>query len=140
MDGWGIGKKDQSDAVDVANTPFVDSLYTNYPNATLKTYGEHVGLPSGQMGNSEVGHLNIGAGRVVYQDLMKINKARGGHLHRCIPPSAPISHGEFSPGPNFVRKSFRFCLKILRYIRNIHGKAFIILWYDSNNSTFPIKK
>jgi 2,3-bisphosphoglycerate-independent phosphoglycerate mutase len=75
LDGWGIGKKDQTDGTFLANTPFVDSLYTNYPNTTLITYGEDVGLPEGQMGNSEVGHLNIGAGRVVYQDLVRINKA-----------------------------------------------------------------
>ena len=73
MDGWGIGDKSKSDAIHAANTPFVDSLYINYPNAELNTSGEEVGLPDGQMGNSEVGHLNIGAGRVVYQDLVKIN-------------------------------------------------------------------
>ena len=65
MDGWGIGDKSKSDAIHAANTPFVDSLYVNYPNAELNTSGEEVGLPDGQMGNSEVGHLNIGAGRVV---------------------------------------------------------------------------
>ena len=75
MDGWGHGKKDKSNAVHIANTPFIDSLYENYPNAELRTDGLHVGLPEGQMGNSEVGHLNIGAGRIVYQDLAKINKA-----------------------------------------------------------------
>jgi len=75
LDGWGIGNKDVADIIHLANTPFMDSLKTNFPNATLKTSGEDVGLPDGQMGNSEVGHLNIGAGRVVYQDLMKINKA-----------------------------------------------------------------
>lgn len=75
MDGWGHGKKDASDAIHLAKTPFIDSLYTKYPNAELITCGEEVGLPEGQMGNSEVGHLNIGAGRVVYQDLVKINVA-----------------------------------------------------------------
>ncbi len=75
LDGWGHGDKTKSDAIHNANTPFVDSLYSNYPNCELKTYGEFVGLPDGQMGNSEVGHLNIGAGRIVYQDLAKINKA-----------------------------------------------------------------
>jgi 2,3-bisphosphoglycerate-independent phosphoglycerate mutase len=75
LDGWGYGKKDHSDAVFHANTPFFDSLIKDYPNATLRTDGEFVGLPEGQMGNSEVGHLNIGAGRVVYQDLVKINKS-----------------------------------------------------------------
>lgn len=75
MDGWGHGKKDSSNAIFIAKTPFVDSLYLNYPNSELITCGEDVGLPDGQMGNSEVGHLNIGAGRVVYQDLVKINLA-----------------------------------------------------------------
>jgi 2,3-bisphosphoglycerate-independent phosphoglycerate mutase len=74
LDGWGIGKNDASDAISQANTPFVDSL-SNVPNATLKTFGEYVGLPEGQMGNSEVGHMNIGAGRVVWQMLVRINKA-----------------------------------------------------------------
>lgn len=75
LDGWGYGKRDHSDAVHMAHTPFMDDLLANHPNATLQTDGEHVGLPSGQMGNSEVGHMNIGAGRVVYQDLVRINKA-----------------------------------------------------------------
>ncbi|MCX8481664.1 MAG: 2,3-bisphosphoglycerate-independent phosphoglycerate mutase [Sediminibacterium sp.] len=75
MDGWGIGNKQKSDAVFNANTPFVDSLYNTYPNTTLVTCGEKVGLPAGQMGNSEVGHLNIGAGRIVYQELQRINVA-----------------------------------------------------------------
>jgi len=75
LDGWGHGDKTKSDAIYNANTPFVDSLEKNYPNAELLTDGENVGLPSGQMGNSEVGHLNIGAGRIVYQELTRINKA-----------------------------------------------------------------
>ena len=75
LDGWGHGDKTKSDAIHHANTPFIDSLYNNYPNCELKTFGEYVGLPIGQMGNSEVGHLNIGAGRIVYQDLAKINLA-----------------------------------------------------------------
>ena len=75
LDGWGHGDKTESDAIFNANTPFMDSLYEKYPHSTLVTSGEEVGLPEGQMGNSEVGHLNIGAGRVVYQDLVKINLA-----------------------------------------------------------------
>lgn len=75
LDGWGYGDKTKSDAIYNANTPFFDGCLAKYPNATLKTFGEHVGLPEGQMGNSEVGHLNIGAGRIVYQDFAKINKA-----------------------------------------------------------------
>lgn len=75
LDGWGYGKKDKSDAAYIANTPFFDSMLKNYPNSKLKASGEAVGLPEGQMGNSEVGHMNLGAGRVVYQELGRINKA-----------------------------------------------------------------
>ena len=75
MDGWGLGKVKSSDAIQNANTPFVSSLYAKYPNTTLITCGELVGLPDGQMGNSEVGHLNLGAGRIVYQELQRINVA-----------------------------------------------------------------
>lgn len=75
MDGWGLGKKVSADAIQHANTPFVSSLYSKYPNTTLITCGEAVGLPEGQMGNSEVGHLNLGAGRIVYQELQRINVA-----------------------------------------------------------------
>src|SRR5437588_12900446 len=75
MDGWGLGKIKSSDAIQNAKTPFVSSLYSTYPNTTLTTCGEAVGLPEGQMGNSEVGHLNLGAGRIVYQELQRINVA-----------------------------------------------------------------
>ena len=75
MDGWGLGKIPKSDAIQHAKTPFVSSLYTQYPNTTLVTCGEEVGLPEVQMGNSEVGHLNLGAGRIVYQALQRINVA-----------------------------------------------------------------
>ncbi|MCB0428119.1 MAG: 2,3-bisphosphoglycerate-independent phosphoglycerate mutase [Mangrovimonas sp.] len=75
LDGWGISPNPEVSAIDKANTPFIDSLYKNYPNATLRTDGLNVGLPEGQMGNSEVGHMNLGAGRIVYQDLAKINLA-----------------------------------------------------------------
>jgi 2,3-bisphosphoglycerate-independent phosphoglycerate mutase len=75
LDGWGLSPDPKVSAVDNANTPFIDGLYTKYPNATLRTDGLNVGLPEGQMGNSEVGHMNLGAGRIVYQDLAKINLA-----------------------------------------------------------------
>lgn len=75
LDGWGIGDRSESDAIFHARTPYMDSLLSSYPNATLTTFGEQVGLPAGQMGNSEVGHLNIGAGRIVYQELTRINKS-----------------------------------------------------------------
>lgn len=74
LDGWGIGKKDFTDAIYNANTPFIDSLYNTVPNTTLTTFGNAVGLPEGQMGNSEVGHMNLGAGRIVWQQLALINK------------------------------------------------------------------
>ena len=75
LDGWGIGNKGKGDVIYNTPTPFMDYLNANYPNSKLQASGENVGLPDGQMGNSEVGHLNIGAGRVVYQDLVKINRA-----------------------------------------------------------------
>mgnify|MGYP000200092748 FL=1 len=75
LDGWGYGAQDASDAIFNAPTPCMDALHKDFPHATLRTDGEFVGLPEGQMGNSEVGHMNIGAGRVVFQDLLRINKA-----------------------------------------------------------------
>ncbi len=75
LDGWGITQDPKVSAVYNAKTPFINSLYDKFPHASLRTDGEHVGLPEGQMGNSEVGHMNLGAGRIVYQNLAKINKA-----------------------------------------------------------------
>ena len=75
LDGWGHGPNPAHSAIAQADTQFIDELYIHYPHAELTTHGEAVGLPDGQMGNSEVGHLNIGAGRIVYQDLVRINKA-----------------------------------------------------------------
>jgi 2,3-bisphosphoglycerate-independent phosphoglycerate mutase len=88
MDGWGLGTKKESDAIQNAKTPFVNSLYSKYPHSTLVTCGRAVGLPEGQMGNSEVGHLNLGAGRVVYQELERINVA--------------IENGEFETNPTLL--------------------------------------
>ena len=93
MDGWGLGKVASADAIQHAKTPFVSSLYAQYPNNTLITCGEAVGLPDGQMGNSEVGHLNLGAGRVVYQELQRINVA--------------IREGEFAKNDTLLQ-SIRF--------------------------------
>jgi 2,3-bisphosphoglycerate-independent phosphoglycerate mutase len=73
LDGWGIPKNTKSSAIDIAHTPFIDELYKNYSNNFLLTHGLNVGLPEGQMGNSEVGHINLGAGRIIYQELAKIN-------------------------------------------------------------------
>ena len=75
LDGWGKSPDPNVSAIAQANTPFIDGLYTKFPNANLLTDGMNVGLPEGQMGNSEVGHMNLGAGRIVYQDLAKINLA-----------------------------------------------------------------
>lgn len=75
LDGWGMSPDPKVSAIDNAQTPFIDTLYNTYPHASLRTDGCHVGLPEGQMGNSEVGHMNLGAGRIVYQDLAKINLA-----------------------------------------------------------------
>lgn len=85
MDGWGLGKSKETDAIQNADTPFVDSLYGKYPHTTLVTCGEAVGLPDGQMGNSEVGHLNLGAGRIVYQELQRINVAIREHTFHNNP-------------------------------------------------------
>ncbi len=104
MDGWGLGKVASSDAIQNANVPFTKSLYSKYPNSTLITCGEAVGLPDGQMGNSEVGHLNIGAGRIVYQDLQRINLA--------------VRTGELAQNETL--------LKSIRYAKE-HNKAFHLL-------------
>lgn len=79
LDGWGIATRKEVSAIDKANTPFINSVYGKYPHSKLEASGLAVGLPAGQMGNSEVGHMNIGAGRVVYQDLVRVNKAIDEH-------------------------------------------------------------
>jgi len=79
LDGWGEGRHDKSNAIYTQGAPFIDSLRAKYPMSHLQACGEYVGLPDGQMGNSEVGHMNLGAGRVVYQDLVKINMACRDH-------------------------------------------------------------
>lgn len=92
LDGWGIGKIHSSDAIYQAKTPYFDQLWSLYPHSTLTTFGEEVGLPEGQMGNSEVGHTNIGAGRIVYQELVRINLAiRNGQLKNNPVLKAAIS-------------------------------------------------
>lgn len=88
LDGWGLGKSDESDGIHLANTPVFDDLMKSSSHTQLLTHGENVGLPAGQMGNSEVGHLNIGAGRVVYQELVRINRA--------------IDSGELAKHPNLA--------------------------------------
>ena len=93
LDGYGIGDHKKDDAIFNTPTPYMDSLFANYPNSQLEASGENVGLPDGQMGNSEVGHLNIGAGRVVYQDLVKINRA--------------IADGSFAENPE-IKAAFSY--------------------------------
>ena len=95
LDGWGHGQKRRADAISLAKTPFIDSLYVNYPSNDLVTYGELVGLPEGQMGNSEVGHMNIGAGRIVYQELTRISKAvRDKELNKNLALLAAFKHAK----------------------------------------------
>ena len=93
LDGYGIGDRKEDDAIFNARTPFMDKLFAEYPNSQLMASGEDVGLPDGQMGNSEVGHLNIGAGRIVYQDLVKINRA--------------IADGSFAENPE-IKSAFSY--------------------------------
>jgi 2,3-bisphosphoglycerate-independent phosphoglycerate mutase len=100
MDGWGLGKIKSADAIQNANVPFVTSLYKKYPNTTLVTCGEAVGLPDGQMGNSEVGHLNLGAGRIVYQELQRINVAiKNGELAKNEEMLAAIKYAKDNNKP-----------------------------------------
>ncbi len=94
LDGWGLGNHEHSDAIYNTPTPYWDYLLKTYPHSQLQASGEYVGLPDGQMGNSEVGHLNIGAGRIVYQDLVKINNA--------------IKNGSIYDNPE-IKKAFEYC-------------------------------
>ena len=89
IDGWGINENENANAAKLANTPNLDAIFKQYPNTQIHTSGLDVGLPDGQMGNSEVGHTNIGAGRIVYQDLAKITKS--------------IEDGDFFSVPEFVQ-------------------------------------
>ena len=89
LDGWGYRESSDYNAIALANTPHFDALWQSYPHTLINTSGMVVGLPDGQMGNSEVGHLNLGAGRVVYQELTRISKS--------------ISDGDFFHNPTFVR-------------------------------------
>ncbi|HYC41274.1 MAG TPA: 2,3-bisphosphoglycerate-independent phosphoglycerate mutase [Chitinophagaceae bacterium] len=100
MDGWGLGKVASADAIQNANVPFTKSLYSKYPNNILITCGEAVGLPEGQMGNSEVGHLNLGAGRVVYQELQRINVAiRDGSFTKNVALLRALREAKFRRRP-----------------------------------------
>ena len=95
LDGWGHGDQSKSDGIFNANTPFIDLLEKTKPNAELLTDGEHVGLPDGQMGNSEVGHINIGAGRIIYQELTRINKSiKDGEFQNNLSIKNAINHAK----------------------------------------------
>ena len=96
LDGYGLGDHGKDDVIFNTPTPYMDSLVAEYPHSKLQASGENVGLPDGQMGNSEVGHLNIGGGRVVYQDLVKINRA--------------IADGSFSQNPE-IKSAFEYAAK-----------------------------
>lgn len=116
LDGYGLSDEVRGNAVKQAHTPFLDELFTKYPNNTLKTSGEAVGLPDGQMGNSEVGHLNLGAGRVVYQSLTRINKS--------------IKDGDF-----YTNQAF---LDAFSHAQNHHGKVHVFgLVSDGGVHTYP---
>ena len=109
LDGWGIGDRQKDDVISMTPTPYWDSLMASYPHSQLQASGENVGLPDGQMGNSEVGHLNIGAGRIVYQDLVKINNA--------------IKDGSIKENPQIMAA--------YEYARS-HGKALHLMGLTSN--------
>ena len=94
LDGWGKSPDPKVSAIDNAYTPFIDSLYKTYSHASLRTDGLHVGLPEGQMGNSEVGHMNLGAGRIVYQDLVKINLAVENNTLKDVQTIVQLQHFE----------------------------------------------
>ena len=93
LDGWGLAEPGPGNAVELAQTPVFDELWEKYPHTTLTAWGEAVGLPEGQMGNSEVGHLNLGAGAIVKQDLLRIDEAiedgSFAETKRCVPPATP---------------------------------------------------
>ena len=136
LDGWGIGKHDKSNAIYNAGEPNIDALAAKYPHSQLQACGENVGLPDGQMGNSEVGHLNIGAGRIVYQDLVKINKA--------CQNRALLENREIKGVYDYVKSSGKalhfmglvllsICLRFLKWQKSmvLKGFTYIVSWTDA---------
>ena len=125
LDGWGIGNHTHSNAIYSTPTPYWDSLVRDYPHSQLQASGENVGLPDGQMGNSEVGHLNIGAGRVLYQDLVKINKAiESGSIQVGILLRQGVRQGNALHGTDLHRRRpllFRTYLRPLRHRQEIRS-------------------
>ena len=116
LDGWGIGDQGKDDVIFNTPTPYWDSLLANYPHSELQASGENVGLPDGQMGNSEVGHLNIGAGRIVYQDLVKINRACADNSIMKNPEivSAFSRKGKWQEHPLYGIDFKRWCTQFIR--------------------------
>ncbi len=144
LDGWGKGADDSVSAISQANTPTMDGLYEKYPNAELVTFGEKVGLPEGQIGNSEVGHMNLGAGRVVYQELARINKAvKEGELNNNEVFQGMISHakshtkrihlmGLVSDGG--VHSSIEHLLGICDLLKNEEVEVYIHVFTDGRDT------
>src|SRR5574344_1699704 len=118
LDGWGEGKHDHSNAIWTQGSPFIDSLRAKYPFSHLQACGEYVGLPDGQMGNSEVGHMNLGAGRVVYQDLVKINRACKAHKL--------LDNPEIKAAYDYVKKTGK----------KVHFIIFMNFWHKPKNTVW----
>ena len=119
LDGWGIGKDSNVSAVELSKTPNIDDLFRKYNYSTLRTDGEYVGLPKGQMGNSEVGHINIGAGRIVHQDLAKINIS--------IQNNKFAKNKTLINGLNFAKKTINLFTILVYYLMEESILIFLIL-------------
>ena len=130
LDGWGHSPDPKVSAIDHAKTPYIDSLYRNYAHAKLRTDGLHVGLPEGQMGNSEVGHMNLGAGRIVYQDLAKINLA----VQNKTLQSQPVLKKAIAYAKS-ENKPIHLLLSIVLYMmmKSIHNDIYLYINKENNN-------
>ena len=145
LDGWGIGKIPHADAILQAKTPYFDQLWAKYPHSTLLTFGESVGLPEGQMGNSEVGHLNLGAGRIVYQDLAWVSKSMHDHSFQHMPTILKMAEsaknkdlhliGLVSDGG--VHSHIDHLIYIIRFFSNIPTKRIWIHVITDGRDTDP---
>ena len=125
LDGWGLGDQKKDDVIFNTPTPYWDYLMSTYPHSQLQASGENVGLPDGQMGNSEVGHLNIGAGRVVYQDLVKINRACADNSIMKNPEILVIDETSTA----LSQDGREIMYKLIRKFRD-NGKAVIFISHD----------
>jgi len=147
LDGWGVSVQPEKSAIFAANTPHMDAYLADYPNAQLLTHGEDVGLPEGQMGNSEVGHINIGAGRVVYQELVRINRAiRTGEIFQSETFQAMIAHALQKDRPlhilglvsdGGVHSHLDHLLGLCHYLKNIDGLRVSIHAFLDGRDTDP---